>query len=55
MKRLHSICNAPVKLFRTFPTGQHNSTVACPGYFDAIEYFLKDYVLEGSIGAVEEK
>lgn len=46
MKELHQSC-ATRKTIKTFPEGDHNSTVAEPGYFDAIWQFLVQEVLEG--------
>jgi fermentation-respiration switch protein FrsA (DUF1100 family) len=44
MKDLYDVC--PTKKFwREFPNGDHNSTVAEPGYFDAIWEFLVQDVL----------
>lgn len=40
MKTLYEICNAETKVWRTFENGNHNATVAEPGYFDAIWEFL---------------
>jgi len=39
MKQLYDVCPTR-KIWRTFPNGHHNSTVAEPGYFDAIWEFL---------------
>ena len=44
MVQLHTICPSYVKVFKLFPQGDHNGTVACKGYFDAIEEFLGKYV-----------
>ncbi|KAI9728953.1 MAG: hypothetical protein M1828_000038 [Chrysothrix sp. TS-e1954] len=35
----------PNKILERFKEGDHNSTVACHGYFDAIELFLENYVI----------
>ncbi|OJD15614.1 hypothetical protein AJ78_04134 [Emergomyces pasteurianus Ep9510] len=45
MLQLFAICNASTKVWRTFPNGQHNDTVAEPGYFDHIYSFVVDHVL----------
>ena len=44
MKALHDQCPTK-KVWREFPNGDHNSTVAEPGYFDAIWEFLVQDVL----------
>lgn len=46
MKTLYETCPTR-KTFKTFPEGDHNSTVAEPGYFDAIWQFLMQEVLDG--------
>ncbi|KAI9881778.1 MAG: hypothetical protein M1823_006511 [Watsoniomyces obsoletus] len=46
MKTLYQSCPTR-KTFKTFPDGDHNSTVAEPGYFDAIWQFLMQEVLNG--------
>ena len=48
MKTLYELCTAKRKTWRAFENGDHNSTVAEPGYFDAVWDFLtteasKDY------------
>ncbi|KAF2842954.1 BEM46 family protein-like protein [Patellaria atrata CBS 101060] len=45
MRKLYSICRAPVKIWKDFPEGTHNDTVAEPGYFYAIDDFLRNHVL----------
>lgn len=45
MKTLYELCKARSKVWKTFPTGHHNDTVAEPGYFDAIWAFLLEEVL----------
>lgn len=45
MTQLHTACRAPVKVFRTFEKGFHNTTVTCGGYFDVIGDFMKKHVL----------
>ncbi|TGZ76447.1 alpha/beta-hydrolase [Ascodesmis nigricans] len=39
MKTLYNLCNAP-KVWREFPNGTHNETVAEPGYFERIYEFI---------------
>ncbi|KAK2783588.1 hypothetical protein FQN53_009133 [Emmonsiellopsis sp. PD_33] len=46
MAQLFSICKSTTKVWRTFPNGQHNDTVAEPGYFDHIHSFVVDHVIE---------
>ncbi|KAF2034660.1 BEM46 family protein-like protein [Setomelanomma holmii] len=43
MSRLFQVCKAP-KVWREFPNGSHNDTVAEPLYFQYIEDFLREYV-----------
>lgn len=50
MKALYELCPTK-KVWKEFPNGDHNSTVAEPGYFDAIWQFLVQDVL----GAPREK
>lgn len=45
MKQLFEVCKVPNKTWKTFPEGDHNSTVAEPGYFDAIWDFLVQQVI----------
>ncbi|KIX07072.1 uncharacterized protein Z518_05049 [Rhinocladiella mackenziei CBS 650.93] len=47
MKALHDQCPTR-KVWKEFPNGDHNSTVAEPGYFDAIWDFLVQDVLRGA-------
>ncbi|KAL8731540.1 MAG: hypothetical protein Q9166_003386 [cf. Caloplaca sp. 2 TL-2023] len=42
MKQLYSICKAPQKIWRDFPNGMHNDTVAEPYFFDYIVRFVQD-------------
>ena len=44
MKRLYKVCQAKVKIWREFPDGTHNDTVAEPSYFDYIEQFIREHV-----------
>lgn len=53
MKDLHDLCPTK-KIWKEFPSGDHNSTVAEPGYFDAIWDFLVQEVL-GSGRDTEKK
>lgn len=45
MKTLYDSCKIRRKTWKAFPQGDHNSTVAEPGYFDAIWSFLVQEVL----------
>lgn len=47
MKTLFEKCGAYKKIWRDFPDGTHNDTVAAPGYFQAIADFCQDYVGKG--------
>ena len=44
MKHLYSICQTE-KVWRDFPDGTHNDTVAEPGYFNYIEEFIRQYIV----------
>lgn len=45
MRTLHDLCKVNQKIWREFEGGDHNSTVAEPGYFNAIWQFLQSKVL----------
>jgi hypothetical protein len=47
MKTLYENCQTKVKVWRDFPEGSHNDTVAERGYFDYIEGFIRDVILRG--------
>ena len=44
MKELFDLCPSKVKIWKEFPDGSHNDTVAEPGYFECIENFIKIHV-----------
>ena len=44
MKALYNRCGAKPKVWRDFPEGTHNDTLAAPGYFQAIADFLQEHV-----------
>lgn len=46
MDELYRNCRTPVKVWREFPNGTHNETVAQPNYFVNIADFIKEYVLK---------
>lgn len=45
MAKLFDICVSKAKVWREFPNGSHNDTVAEPLYFEYIEDFLRSHVL----------
>jgi hypothetical protein len=45
MRTLYESCQTKIKIWRDFPDGSHNDTVAERGYFDNIEGFVRDVVL----------
>lgn len=45
MRTLYEFCTVKRKTWKIFPNGDHNSTVAEPGYFDQIWEWLIDEVL----------
>lgn len=49
MRTLYDICKVKQKVWKTFPNGHHNDTVAESGYFDAIWTFLVQDVLAGGV------
>lgn len=44
MKELYTLCRAKTKVWKELPHGDHNSTVAAPGYFYFVDDFLKIHV-----------
>ena len=44
MKKLFDICHSEPKIWKEFPYGDHNNTVAEAGYFHNIHDFLDRYV-----------
>jgi hypothetical protein len=44
MVKLFQICRSDTKVWKDFPNGDHNNTVAEPEYFSYIDNFLKEYV-----------
>lgn len=42
MRRLYEICRSGTKVWITFKEGDHNSSVAEPGYFEAIADFMEN-------------
>ncbi|EOD47614.1 putative bem46 family protein [Neofusicoccum parvum] len=45
MAKLFDLCVSKAKVWREFPNGSHNDTVAEPLYFEYIEDFLRSHVL----------
>jgi fermentation-respiration switch protein FrsA (DUF1100 family) len=45
MKGLYDLCEAEKKVWKEFPDGSHNDTVAKAGYFEAIDAFIEQDVL----------
>lgn len=43
MKHLYNICQTK-KMWKDFPDGTHNDTVAEPGYFNDIQKFIREEV-----------
>jgi hypothetical protein len=46
MKDLYGRCRAKLKIWKEFPDGSHNDTIAEEGYFEAIRDFIEQYVLK---------
>jgi len=40
MRKLYEICQTPTKIWKPLPAGNHNSSVAEEGYFEAVEDFV---------------
>jgi hypothetical protein len=45
MKQLFRLCKAKTVVWKELPYGDHNATVAEPGYFNHIEEFIQDHIL----------
>lgn len=48
MKQLFRLCKAKNVSWKELPYGDHNNTVAEPGYFSFIDDFLDRFVVRGS-------
>jgi abhydrolase domain-containing protein 13 len=46
MKALYDTCQTQVKIWKEFPDGSHNDTIAEEGYFEAIDGFLLAQVVK---------
>ncbi|KAL1871529.1 bem46 protein, variant [Paecilomyces lecythidis] len=46
MTQLFNLCQSNRKVWRALPNGQHNDSVAEPGYFDYIHSFLTEEILD---------
>ena len=44
MAQLYKICKSQTKVWRDFPNGTHNDTVAEPGYFAYVDDFITQHV-----------
>jgi hypothetical protein len=42
MRQLYELAKTPIKVWKPLPEGDHNGTVAEPGYFEAIVNFIAD-------------
>jgi hypothetical protein len=47
MKQLFRLSKANKIVWKELPNGDHNATVAEPGYFNHIEEFIQDHILKG--------
>lgn len=47
MKQLFRLCKAKKVVWKELPYGDHNNTVGERGYFNHIEEFIQDHVLDG--------
>jgi abhydrolase domain-containing protein 13 len=45
MKQLFDICEAEIKIWKEFPDGSHNDTIAEEGYFEILEDFINTHVI----------
>lgn len=48
MKQLFRLSKAKNVVWKELPYGDHNSTVAEPGYFPFVDEFLSQYILRKS-------
>lgn len=46
MRRLYELSQAPNKIFKPLPNGDHNSSVLEDGYFEAIAEFIASVTQE---------
>ena len=44
MRALFEMCRSEPKIWHELAEGTHNDTVAEPGYFQAIDDFLRNYI-----------
>lgn len=42
MRQLYELCNAPCKVWKPLPGGDHNSSVLEEGYFEAFVEFVTE-------------
>lgn len=42
MKELHQLCSSSHKKLLEFPTGTHNETWNCQGYYHGLDTFIRD-------------
>jgi abhydrolase domain-containing protein 13 len=45
MKQLFEICTTEIKIWKEFPEGSHNDTIAEEGYFEILEEFVNNHVI----------
>lgn len=45
MKQLFDLCESKPKIWKELPHGDHNSSVAEPGYFHFVNDFIQEYVI----------
>lgn len=50
MRQLYELSNAPIKIWKPFPGGDHNSSVLEEGYFEAVTEFIGQ-----TTGQIKEK
>jgi hypothetical protein len=46
MKKLYELCTSETKIWKAFPEGSHNDTVAEAGYFEAVEAFIENKIVD---------
>lgn len=46
MSQLYDLCRSSTKVWRELPSGGHNDSVAEPSYFDYVQSFVVDNVLD---------
>jgi len=46
MRKLFELCQSQPKIWKEFESGSHNDTIAEEGYFESIDEFVDQFVLQ---------